>query len=113
MNDEITGDIAIEELVKSQFGLQVEVKQMVVRGIPVSHTAVASVFMTPKHQVFALLQARSPLTLGEVRKIAKKMNLEVETFLAPGHDDEYFNRIAREKFRQVFPGRHDISKRTA
>lgn len=108
MNDEIASDIAIEELIKSQFGLQVDIKQMVARDIPVSHTATANVFMTPKHQVFALIQARSPLTLGEVRKMAKKMNLEVETYLAPGHDEGYFNRIAREKFRQVFPGRHSI-----
>lgn len=109
MNDEIAGDIAIEELIKNQFGLQVEIKQMVARDIPVSHTATASVFLTPKHQVFALIQARSPLTLGEVRKMAKKMNLEVDNFLPPGHDNSYFNRIAREKFREVFPGRHNVS----
>ena len=108
MNDEIAGDIAIEELIKNQFGLQVEIKQMVARDIPVSHTATASVFLTPKHQVFALIQARSPLTLGEVRKMAKKMNLEVDNFLPPGHDNSYFNRIAREKFCEVFPGRHNV-----
>lgn len=110
MNDEIADDIAVEELVKSHFGLQVDIKQMIVRDIPVSHTAVASVFLTPKHQVFALLRAHSVLTYGDVRKMAKHMGLEVETYLAPGHDDAYFNKIAREKFRQVFPGRHDVAE---
>lgn len=108
MHDEITDDLAIEALVKEQFGLQLEVKQMVVREIPVSHTAVASVFLTPKHQLFTLIRAHAPQTYGDVRKIAKKMGLEVEAYLPPGHDDTYFNQIAREKFRQVFPGRHDV-----
>lgn len=110
MHDEIADDIAVEELVKSHFGLQVEVKQMIARNIPVSHTATGSVFLTPKHQVFAVIRAQSAATLGDVRKIAKHMGLEVETYCAPGHDDGYFNKIAREKFRQVFPGRHDVSE---
>ena len=109
MNDEIASDIAVEELVKSHFGLQLEVKQMIARDIPVSHVATACVFLTPKHQVFALIQARSPLTFGDARKMAKHMGLEVEAFLPPGNDAEYFNRAAREKFRLVFPGRHDIN----
>lgn len=110
MNDEIADDIAVEELIKDHFGLQVDIKQMIARDIPVSHTAVASVFLTPKHQVFALIRAHSALTLGDVRKIAKRMGLDVEDYCAPGHDDGYFNAIAKEKFRQVFPGRHDIDE---
>lgn len=110
MHDEITADIAVEELIKSEFGLQVDVKQMVARDIPVSHTATANVFLTPKHQLFALIQAQSVLTYGEVRKIAKRMGLEVEEYLPPGHDASYFNDIARDRFRKVFPGRHDISE---
>lgn len=110
MHDEIADDIAVEELVKSHFGLQVDVKQMVARDIPVSHTGVASVFLTPKHQVFALIRAHSVLTLGDVRKIAKHMGLDVDTYCAPGHDEAYFNSVAREKFRQVFPGRHDVGE---
>lgn len=110
MNNEVTDDIAVEELIKSHFGLQVDVKQMIVRDIPVSHTAVASVFLTPKHQVFALLRAHSVLTLGDVRKIAKRMGLDVESYCAPGHDESYFNTVARDKFRQVFPGRHDVTE---
>lgn len=110
MHDEIADDIAVEELVKSHFGLQVEVKQMIARNIPVSHTAVASVFLTPKHQVFLLIKAHAPMTFGDVKRTAKRMGLDVHEYLAPGHDDSYFNKVAREKFRQVFPGRHDIAE---
>ncbi len=109
MNDDVVNDIAVEELVKSHFGLQLDVKQMIARDIPVSHVASASVFLTPKHQLFALIQARSVLTYGDVRKVAKHMGLEVETYIPPGHDEGHFNALAREKFRQVFPGRHDVS----
>lgn len=110
MNAEIAADIAIEELVKAQFGLQIDIKQMVARDIPVSHTAVANVFLTSKHQLFALIQAKSVMTFGDVRKIARNMGLEVSSYLSPGHDETYFNKIARDKFRQVFPGRHDITE---
>lgn len=109
VNDEITDDIALEELIKADFGLQLEVKQMVARHIPVSHVAEASVFLTPKHQLFACINARAVLTLGDVQKLAKRMGLEVDMCIPPGHDEGYFNRVAREKFRQVFPGRHDIN----
>lgn len=110
MLDEAMNDIALEEIVKKWFGLKTDVRQVVVRGVPVSHTAEATVFLTPKHQLFALVQAKSPLTLGDVRKIVKKMGLEAEGYLPPVHDKDYFNTIARAKFRQVFPGRHDIDE---
>ena len=108
MLDTVTDDIALEEIVKSQFGLQVEIKQVIAREIPVSHTAVATVFLTPKHQLFSLIQAQSGQTLGDARAIARKMGLEVETYLPPNHNADYFNDIARSNFRKVFPGRHDI-----
>ena len=109
MINEITDNIAVEELVKAQFGLQVDVKQMIAQDIPVSHTAVATVFLTPKHQVFALIRAQSPLTYGEVKKMAKKMGLEVSEVVPPGHDTQYFRKLASEKFREVFPGRTQVS----
>ncbi|NCU31323.1 hypothetical protein EOL73_03930 [Candidatus Saccharibacteria bacterium] len=110
MLDEAMGDIAIEEIVKKDFGLSVAVRQVVAREIPVSHTAEATVFLTPKHQLFVLINAESALTLGDVRKLVKKMGLEAEGYLPPVHDKDYFNVVAREKFRTVFPGRHSIDE---
>lgn len=110
MLDEAMGDIAVEETVKKHFGLEVDVRQMVVREIPVSHTANATVFLTPKNQLFVLINAESVLTLGDVRKLVKRMGLEAEGYLPPAHDKDYFNAVAREKFRTVFPGRHSIDE---
>lgn len=109
MDDIFASDIAVEEIVRTQFGLQLGIKQVIVRDIPVSHTAVATVFLTPKHQLFALIKAQSGMTYGEVKKVATRMGLDIDEFLPPGHDTDYFNDIAKEKFRQIFPGRHDIT----
>lgn len=110
MDDIFASDVALEEIIRTQFGLQLGMKQMIVRDIPVSHTAEASVFLTPKHQLFAFIKAQSALTFGEVKKIAVRMGLDVDEFVPPGRDMDYFNDIAKEKFRQVFPGRHDITE---
>lgn len=109
MIDAITNDIAIEEIVRTQFGLQVEVKQVIAREIPVSHTAAATVFLTPKHQLFALIQAQSGFTLGDAQQIGRKMGLEVDSYLPPQHNANYFDDVARQNFRKVFPGRHDVA----
>ncbi len=110
MENEISSDNVIEDIVRNQFGLKLEIKQVVVREIPVSHTANATVFLTPKHQLYVLISAESVLTLGDVRKLVKKMGLEAEGYLPPAHDKDYFDAIAREKFRAVFPGRHSIDE---
>lgn len=110
MLDRAMGDIAIEEVANRQFGLDIEVRQVVAREIPVSHTATATVFLTPKKQLFALINAKSALTLGDVRKLIKKMGLEAEGYLPPVQDKDYFNTVASDKFRSVFPGRHHVDE---
>lgn len=72
MLDNAVNDMAVEELIKAQFGLQLEVKQMIVRSVPVSRVATASVFLTPKRQVFALIQAQSAMTLGDAARYCQK-----------------------------------------
>ncbi len=110
MDDAIYDDLAIEAIVKNQFGVQLDIKQVIAREIPTSHTATATVFLTPKHQLYALVRARANLTLGDVRKMAKKMGLEVEAYLPPHYNGDYFNDIARVKFSSVFPGRHAVDE---
>ena len=48
MNDEIYDDIALEQIAKSKFGLKVEIDKVIVRQVPVSHVAEATVFLTTK-----------------------------------------------------------------
>lgn len=108
MIDDAVRDMAIEEIVQKQFGLQVAVKQMIAREIPVSRTATVTIFLTPKHQVFALFQATAAMTLGDVGAMAKRMSLTISEYIPPHHDTTYFQTVAKEKFLHVYPGRRVI-----
>jgi hypothetical protein len=105
MNDAIYDDIALEELAKEHFGRVVDIKQVIARDIPTSHTTKASVFLTAKNQLFVLITGRAPLTLGDVRKMVKRMGLVAEAYLPPKHEPHYFDRVAEVKFKETFPGR--------
>lgn len=109
MNADIYDDIALESIALEQFGKRLDVQTVIVRDIPTTHTTTASVFLTAKNQMYALVQGRAPLTLGDVRKLVKRMGLEAEAYLPPAHRPKYFDDIAMEKFKSVYPGRHDVS----
>lgn len=109
MNADIYDDMAIEAIAYEHFGKRFDIEKVVVRSIPTTHTTVASVFLTSKNQLYALVHGKAPLTLGDVRKIVKRMGLEAEAYLPPAHHPTYFDDIAVEKFKFVYPGRHDIS----
>jgi hypothetical protein len=109
MNPDIYDDMALEAIAQEHFGKKFDIQQVIVRSIPTTHTTVASVFLTTKNQLYALVHGRAPLTLGDVRKIVKRMGLEAEAYLPPAHHPTYFDDIAVEKFKSVYPGRHDIS----
>lgn len=109
MSPDIYDDMAIEAIANEHFGKRFDIQQVVVRSVPTTHTTVASVFLTSKNQLYALVHGRAPLTLGDVRKIVKRMGLEADAYLPPIHQPQYFDDIAVEKFKSVYPGRHDIS----
>lgn len=105
MNADIYDDLALEEIAREQFGKQLDVKQVIVRDVPTSHTTKASVFLTTKNQLYVLITGRAPLTLGDVRKMIKRMGLVAEAYLPPRHEPNYFDKIAEAKFKETFPGR--------
>jgi len=109
MNDAIYDDTAIERLAKTTFGLSLEIKHIIARQIPVSHTAEATVFLTSKNQLFVLINAKSRLLLGDVRKLVIRMGLQAEIFIPPNGEQDYFDRIGRDKFKEVFPGRTNVA----
>ncbi len=109
MNDEIFDDIALEEMAADKFGLKLEISKVIARNIPTSHTTKASVFLTTKNLLYVLIHGRAPLTLGDVRKVVKRMGLSAEAYLPPAHQPSYFNDLAVDKFKSVYPGRHDIT----
>lgn len=93
---------------KDRFGLKVEIKQILVNSAPVSHTSEASVVLSTKNQLYTLIQGQSKLTLGDVKKIISRMGLKAELFLPPRGDADYFDRIAAEQFKKIFPGRSHV-----
>ena len=109
MSDEIYDDIAIERLAKERFGVSIDIGQVIARGIPVSRTADATVFLTKKKQLYVYISARSRLVLGDISKLVSRMGLKAELFLPPVGNPDYFNAIGSEKFEQVFPGRSYVA----
>lgn len=109
MNDMIYDDFAIEQNVKKLFGMVGDVDTVIVRQIPVSRTAVATVFLTKKKQLYAYVSAQSNLTLGDVKKIISRMGLKPELFVPPKGRPHYFDDIGRQHVQAVFPGRTHIT----
>mgnify|MGYP001600633199 CR=1 FL=1 len=109
MNDTIYDDLALEQIAKKQFGLSLDVDKVIVRQVPVSRTATATVFLTAKKQLFACIIAQSNLTLGDVKKLITRMGLKPELFMPPKGKPHYFDDIGRDHVQAVFPGRGKIT----
>ena len=109
MNDELFDDVAIEQIAKDKFGLDIDIDQVIVRQIMVSHTTKATVFLTKKKQLFVYVTGQSRLVFGDIKKIVSRMGLSAELYLPPKNQPDYFDTIGREKFKSVFPGRGHVS----
>lgn len=109
MRDEIYDDMALERICKDRFGVDAEVAQVIVRGVDVSRSATATVFLTKKKQLMVFVGGHSRLLLSDVKKIVSRMGLKAELYFPPKGQPDYFDAVGREKFRQVFPGRGHIS----
>lgn len=102
-------ELALERAVKEHFSVQFDVRALVLPKAPVSRTATATVFTTKKKQLFAYIEATSPMLLSDVKKLIVRMGLKAELYVPPRGATHYFEDIGREKFRQVFPARTNIS----
>lgn len=105
MIQDIAADIALEKYITAAFRPGINVHQMIARHLPLSRVAHADVFLTSRHQLFAFISAEGAITTGDVRKMVRHMGAEIEDFLPPKGDADYFTRIATEKFRATYPGR--------
>lgn len=110
MRDEIYDDMALERIAKDHFGLDVDISKVIVRGIEVSRSVNATVFLTKKKQLLVYIGGHSRLLLSDVKKIVSRMGLKAELYFPPKGQPDYFDAIGREKFREVFPGRGHISE---
>ena len=109
MNSDIYDDVVLEEIAKDRFGVGLDIEKVYVRNVPAGRSANASVFLTTKNKMYVIVTGSAPLTLGDVRKIVIRMGLKAEAYCAPKNKSHYFDDIAVEKFKQVYPGRHDIT----
>jgi hypothetical protein len=109
MTDEIYDDFALERIARDEFGVDVDISQVIVRQVEVSRTATATVFLTKKKQLMVYINGHSKLLFSDVKKIAVRMGLKAELYFPPKGQPDYFDRIGREKFRNVFPGRGHVS----
>ncbi len=109
MKDQIYDDLAIEEIAKKQFGVSLDIATAIVRQVPVSHTAAATVFLTSKKQLYVYIAAQSPQTLADAKKIVSRMGLRADQYLSPVGRPNYFDDIGREHVRRVFPGKATIT----
>jgi len=109
MTDEIYDDIAIERAVQASFGVKLDIKEVVARKVPVSYIANATLFLGASNALYLFIQAEGNLLLSDVRSIVRHMNIDAAEFLPPHGDREYFDRIGRQKFKEIFPGKHITS----
>jgi hypothetical protein len=109
MSDEVYDDIQLERAVKDRFGVDIEVSKVIVRDIEVSRMATATVLLTKKKQLLVYVSGHSKLLLSDVKKIVSRMGLKAELYFPPKNRPDYFNEVGRDKFREVFPGRGQIS----
>lgn len=109
MSDEIYDDLALERIAMDQFGMDVDINQVIVRQVEVSRTATATVFLTKKKQLLVYVSGHSKLLLSDIKKIVGRMGLKAELYFPPKGQIDYFDRIGHEKFKEVFPGRSHVS----
>lgn len=102
--------MAIEQIAKERFGVDLEIKNMIAADFPISHTGSASVFMTNKNSVYVYIFAKSSLALADIQKIVLRIGLRANKFLPPKNRPDYFDEIGATKFRKTYPARKVVSK---
>lgn len=110
MNEPLYREVTIEREIKAGFGIDLSIQQMICDSMPISRTANAHIFLTPDKILYVYIEAKSNLNLGDVKKLASKMGLVVDKFLPYKNQPDYFEVEALKRFRQVFPGRTNVSE---
>jgi len=109
MNEQVYDDLALEKMIKSGFGIEVDIDSMIGRRFPVSRTAEASLFLTKKKQLFLYVTSQSKLLLSDVQKIVSRVGLKAELYMPPKGRPHYFDEVGTQKFREIFPGRSNVT----
>lgn len=105
MSEDMYDDLALEQQANDRFGVKLDVDHVIVRAIPVSHVAKATLYLTKKKQLMLYVTGTAKLQLGDIAKITSRMGLVPELYFPPIHQPDYFDEIGRAKFKEVFPAR--------
>lgn len=103
-------NVALEQTVWENFGLEVVIENIILWRVDTSRTAQVTVFLTKKKQLLAYVEASAPLVLADVKKMISRMGLTAEMYLPPKGQPHYFDDIGKMKFLEVFPGRKAVSE---
>lgn len=110
MNDEAFSDEAIKNACKERFGLNIDVAEVVARNFPVSSSSRAALFKAKNGQVLLYIKSRGAQVFGDVQKMVLRMECEADYYYPPHGEPEYFDRVARDKFKVLFPGKHILGE---
>lgn len=108
MKNHSYSDKNLEEFIQKYFGVNFEIKEVIVRNSPVSYSTEVTIFKSNKNRIYAFISSEARTTLGDVQGFLSKMNLKPAEFFPPNGYQEYFFEHAKKQFIEVFPGRHDV-----
>lgn len=106
MNTAIYDDIAIERACETEFGIKLTITQVVARGVTTGTASQATLFSTASNVHFLFISSPNNMTLSDVIQVTRRMGLIADCFIPPHGDDEYFQRVGVNKFKQLFPGKY-------
>jgi len=101
-------DFALEKSAKDEFGVNLEVDKVIARNIDVGNSMHATLYLTKKKQFYCYIYGPARLAFGDIRKLATRIGLKIEVYFPPKNRPHYFDEIGLAKFREVFPGRHEV-----
>lgn len=110
MNESVYDDMALEQIAKNKFGMHVDIDHVIVRAVPVSRVARATLLLTTKKQLLLYVTGTSKLLLADIKKIVSRMGLTAELYIPPKGQPNYFDEVGTARFKDVFPGRSHPSK---
>jgi len=97
-------EVSIERQCSKYFAVDLTVKEVIIKAVPTSATSKATIFKAGG-QVYLFMTSQGIQLLDDVRKIVSRMGCEAEEFLPLHGEAEYFDRIARDKYKVMFPGK--------
>lgn len=109
MSELMYEELALERHIREKFGIDVDLRQVILAKAPVSMTGHATVFLTNKKQLYVYIDGQTKFLLGDIKKIVSRMGLKAESFVPPKGRPHYFNEVGLQKFHDVFPGRTHVS----